>query len=94
MSDTIKGFCLHGREKIKPSTAGDLSLNTKVVEMEIPQLKEGELLAKTLFTGICGSDNSATLGKPNFDWVERPRIIGHEFSAEVFGIGSGRSWGS
>lgn len=89
MSETIKGFCLHGKEKIKPTTAGDLSLNTAVVDIEIPQLKEGELLAKTLYTGICGSDNSATLGKPNFDWVERPRIIGHEFSAEVLELGPG-----
>ncbi|MCW5516875.1 zinc-dependent alcohol dehydrogenase [Muriicola sp. Z0-33] len=89
MSTSIKGFCLHGSEKIKPATATDLSLNTNIVEMEVPELKEGELLAKTLYTGICGSDNSATLGKPNFDWVERPRIIGHEFSAEVLELGPG-----
>ena len=53
------------------------------------ELKEGEILAKTLYTGICGSDNSARLGKPNFDWVERPRVIGHEFSAEVLELGPG-----
>ena len=89
MSETIKGFCLHGREVIKPATAEDLSLNTNIVEMDIPELKEGEILAKTLYTGVCGSDNSATLGKPNFDWVERPRIIGHEFSAEILELGPG-----
>ncbi|WP_026810491.1 zinc-dependent alcohol dehydrogenase [Arenibacter latericius] len=89
MSEKIKGFCLHGREKIMPNSDGLVTRNTSVVEMDIPQLKEGEILAKTLFTGICGSDNSAALGKANFDWVERPRVIGHEFSAQVLELGPG-----
>ena len=89
MSEIIKGFCLHGREKIKPGSGESLTRNTNVVTIDLPELKEGELLARTLYTGICGSDNSATLGKPNFDWVERPRIIGHEFSAEVLELGPG-----
>ena len=89
MNKPIKGFCLHGKEKIVPSSGLEVTSNTSVVEMEIPQLKEGELLAKTLYTGICGSDNSASLGKPNFDWVQRPRVIGHEFSAEILELGPG-----
>lgn len=89
MSEKIKGFCLHGREKIVPNSNGKVTRNTSIVDMSIPTLKEGEILAKTLFTGICGSDNSAALGKPNFDWVERPRVIGHEFSAEVLELGPG-----
>ncbi|MFY0654850.1 MAG: alcohol dehydrogenase catalytic domain-containing protein [Cyclobacteriaceae bacterium] len=89
MSESIKGFCLHGREKIKPNADGEVTRNTSVIDMEIPELKEGEILAKTLYTGICGSDNSASLGKANFDWVERPRVIGHEFSAEVLELGPG-----
>jgi threonine dehydrogenase-like Zn-dependent dehydrogenase len=89
MNTPIKGFCLHSNEKINPYSDGPVTRNTSVIEMEIPELKEGELLAKTLYTGICGSDNSAALGKSNFDWVERPRIIGHEFSAEVVQLGPG-----
>lgn len=89
MTNTIKGFCLHGREKIAPNSGQSVTSNTSIVDIELPPLKAGEILAKTLFTGICGSDNSATLGKPNFDWVERPRIIGHEFSAEILELGPG-----
>jgi len=89
MSESIRGFCLHGREKIIPNSGISVTSNTSVVDMEIPELKEGEIRARTLYTGICGSDNSAALGKPNFDWVERPRIIGHEFSAEVLELGPG-----
>ncbi len=89
MSETIKGFCLHGKEKIYPNSGVSVTSNTSVVTMELPALKEGEILAKTLYTGICGSDNSAAIGKANFDWVQRPRIIGHEFSAEVLELGPG-----
>ena len=88
MSETIKGFCLQGQEKIYPNS-DNVTANTAVVDMEIPELKEGEILAKTLYTGICGSDNSAAVGKSNFDWVQRPRVIGHEFSAEVLELGPG-----
>lgn len=89
MNERIKGFCLHGREKIMPDSGVSVTANTSVVDMEIPTLREGEIRAKTLFTGICGSDNSAALGKPNFDWVERPRVIGHEFSAQILELGPG-----
>jgi len=89
MSESIKGFCLQGREKIIPKAGVKVTSNTAIIDMELPELKEGEIRARTLFTGICGSDNSASLGKPNFDWVERPRIIGHEFSAEVLELGPG-----
>jgi threonine dehydrogenase-like Zn-dependent dehydrogenase len=89
MKTTIKGFCLHGREKITRGSDIPINANTSVVEMEMPELKKGEILAKTLYTGICGSDLSAALGKANFDWVERPRIIGHEFSAEILALGPG-----
>lgn len=82
------GFCLKGKEKLSPASP-DVLANTEVVTMEMPPLQEGEILAKPLFTGVCGSDNSACLGKPNFDWVQRPRVIGHEFSAEVLKLGPG-----
>jgi len=88
MSETIKGFCLKRKEKIYPNS-DNVTSNTEIVDMEIPELQEGEILAKTLYTGVCGSDNSATIGKANFDWVERPRVIGHEFSAEVLELGPG-----
>jgi len=89
MSDTPRGFCLQGTEKIYPNSGVPVTSNTAVIDMEIPELQPGEILAKTLYTGICGSDNSASIGKANFDWVQRPRIIGHEFSAEVLELGPG-----
>ncbi|MDR2383357.1 MAG: alcohol dehydrogenase catalytic domain-containing protein [Prevotellaceae bacterium] len=85
----IKGFCLHGSERFHPGEAEAVRRNTSIVEMEMPELKNGEILAETLYTAICGSDVSATLSKPNFDWIQRPKVIGHECSARVLKLGPG-----
>lgn len=89
MASTLRGFCLHGTDKIYPNSGIPVTSNTEVVDMDLPALQHGEILAKTLYTGICGSDVSASVGKANFDWVQRPRILGHEFSAEVLELGPG-----
>jgi L-gulonate 5-dehydrogenase len=86
---SIKGFCLHGSKRFHPGEAEAVECNTSIVEMEMPELKEGEILAETLYTAICGSDVSATLSKPNFDWIQRPKVIGHECSARVLKLGPG-----
>ncbi len=89
MNSSVQGLCLQGREAISVTSGKSLTANTAIVDVDLPALRSGELRAKTLYTGICGSDNSATLGKPNFDWVQRPRIIGHEFTAEILELGPG-----
>ncbi|MDR1897248.1 MAG: alcohol dehydrogenase catalytic domain-containing protein [Prevotellaceae bacterium] len=86
---TVRGFSLNGSERFHPGEPEAVLRNTSVVEMEMGELKEGEILAETLYTAVCGSDVSATLGKPNFDWIERPKIIGHECSARVLELGPG-----
>ena len=85
----IKGFCLHGVKRFHPGEAEAVKENASIIEMEMPVLKEGELLAETLYTAICGSDASAVLSKPNFDWIQRPRVIGHETGARVLQLGPG-----
>jgi L-gulonate 5-dehydrogenase len=86
---TIKGLSLNGSERFHPGEAEAVERNTSIVEMEMPELKEGEILAETLYTAVCGSDVSATLSKPNFDWIQRPKVIGHECSARVLALGPG-----
>jgi L-gulonate 5-dehydrogenase len=86
---TIKGFSLNGSERFHPGEAEAVERNTSIVEMKMPELKNGEILAETLYTAICGSDVSAVLCKPNFDWIQRPKVIGHECSAKVLALGPG-----
>jgi threonine dehydrogenase-like Zn-dependent dehydrogenase len=87
MSKVIKGFSLNGTKRFHPGEAEAVGENTSIVEIEMPELKDGEILAETLFTALCGSDVSACLSKSNFDWIQRPRVIGHETSARVLKLG-------
>ena len=65
--------------------AGDLAL----VEAPLPEPGPGQLRLAVHAVGICGSDVSAALAKPNFDWVPRPLVLGHEFSGVVDASGTG-----
>ena len=53
-------------------------------EAEIPQRKVGEALLKISCIGICGTDLHAFQGNQPF--FSYPRILGHEFAAEVVEI--------
>ena len=59
-----------------------------LVEVPVPEPEPHQLRLRVHAVGVCGSDVSAALAKPNFDWVERPLILGHELSGEVDAIGS------
>ena len=58
-----------------------------LIETPIPDPGPRELRLKVHAVGICGSDVSAALAKPNFDWVRRPLILGHESSGEIDALG-------
>ena len=58
-----------------------------LIDVPLPEPGPCEIRLKVESVGICGSDVSAALGKPNFDFVKRPRILGHEFAATI------DSWG-
>lgn len=88
MTETIKALRLNGTEYIslgKPD--GPVTRNLKVESVVLPEPTQGEVVVEPVFVGICGSDNSASTGKPNFTWVQRPRTIGHEASGRIVGFG-------
>ena len=86
MSQTINALRLHSSTPIKPGSE-NLTANLAVESVELPDPGVGEVLVQPLYVGICGSDNSASLAKSNFDWVERPRTIGHECSGRILAFG-------
>lgn len=88
MSQTINALRLHSNNPIKPGSE-NLTANLAVESVDLPDPGVGEVLVQPLYVGICGSDNSASLGKSNFDWVERPRTIGHECSGRIVAFGPG-----
>jgi threonine dehydrogenase-like Zn-dependent dehydrogenase len=90
VTDSITALRLNGSERIDPlNPGGSLIRNLAVEQVSLPEPGPGEILAEPIYVGVCGSDNSASLGKPNFSWVERPRTIGHECSARVVAFGPG-----
>lgn len=90
MPSKITALRLNGTESIDPARPGGaVTRNLAIEQVEIREPGPMEVAVEPLFVGVCGSDNSASLGKPNFSWVERPRTIGHEFSGRIVGFGPG-----
>jgi L-iditol 2-dehydrogenase len=88
MPETTRALRLNGEQYINPlEDDGSLTRNLAVEDAALAEPRAGEVLLEPLYVGVCGSDGSASLGKPNFSWVERPRTIGHECSARILGFG-------
>jgi len=60
---------------------GDL----RIEEVDIPDVGQGEVLAKVRAVGICGSDPARVMLKGTYSY---PTTVGHEFSGEVVALGS------
>ncbi len=59
----------------------------KVVSVEKPVVKAGEVLVKLCYVGFCGSDLNTYLGKNPM--VKLPVIPGHEIGAVIEAVGEG-----
>lgn len=59
----------------------------RVVELEQPQPKAGEVLVKMCYVGYCGSDLNTYLGRNPM--VQLPVIPGHEIGGEIVSVGEG-----
>ncbi|MBU2700856.1 L-gulonate 5-dehydrogenase [Sporomusaceae bacterium BoRhaA] len=66
-------------EIVKPGTI-------RIVERNIPKIKENEVLVRVKAAGICGSDVHIYHGKNAF--ATYPRVVGHEFVGELVEIGA------
>lgn len=78
MAMKIKAAVMHGPRDMR------------MEERDLPEPREGELLVKIEYVGICGSDmhflEEGRLG----NWVvDEPLILGHEAAGEVAGVGLG-----
>lgn len=65
---------------------GDLRLDT----IDVPKLKDGQVLVRNLYAGICGSDRHSWHFGTFMDKTSSlnyPAILGHEGSGEIIAIG-------
>ncbi|MBL8751805.1 MAG: alcohol dehydrogenase catalytic domain-containing protein [Planctomycetes bacterium] len=88
MTAKVPALRLIGSAAIDPQAASSTQ-NLAIEDVPVGEPGPGEVLVEPLFVGVCGSDNSASLGKANFAWVQRPRTLGHEFSARILAFGQG-----
>lgn len=63
----------------------------EIIEAEMPRREPGEVLLKTLYGGICGSDLSSYRGVMKY--ITYPEVPGHEFSAEIVEIEEDNQFG-
>lgn len=59
-----------------------------IEEIEVPELRKGQVLVKVLYSGICGSQRNEIRGYKGTDKY-LPHLMGHEASGIVQKIGSG-----
>lgn len=60
------------------------SSNIVIEDIELPVLKQGEVLVKVDYAGICGTDMLIYSG--NHPRVKAPLVMGHEFSGQIIEV--------
>lgn len=59
----------------------------KIKEILMPNLSIDELLIKVHYCGVCGSDLHAYHHAKGYEFVEHPRVLGHEISGVIVKVG-------
>jgi L-iditol 2-dehydrogenase len=57
-------------------------------ELERPAVGPDEVLVKVHSAGVCGSDAHAFEYDSGYEWIQIPRIMGHEYAGEVVETGA------
>lgn len=60
-----------------------------VQSVPIPNPGYGDVRLNVIAAGVCGSDVGAWLGKDAYDFLEFPRILGHEYVGVIDAVGPG-----
>ncbi|AUV83581.1 alcohol dehydrogenase [Salinigranum rubrum] len=61
--------------------------SVEVREVERPSLGPNDVLIDVEHAGVCGSDVHAYLQMDGFEWIQIPRIMGHEYAGHVVETG-------
>jgi len=59
----------------------------EVQDRERPSPRPNEVLVEVHSAGLCGSDAHAYKYDGGYEWIPIPRIMGHEYSGRVAGVG-------
>jgi len=56
-------------------------------ERDRPSIADDEVLVEVHSAGVCGSDAHAYVYDSGYEWIQMPRIMGHEYSGRVVEVG-------
>ena len=56
-------------------------------ERDRPSIGDDEVLVEVHSAGVCGSDAHAYVYDSGYEWIQMPRIMGHEYSGRVVEVG-------
>lgn len=59
-----------------------------VTDRHVPEIGGDEVLVEVHATGVCGSDAHAYLYEGGYEWVDIPRVMGHEYAGKIVEVGS------
>ena len=62
--------------------------SVELQQRDRPTPGDDEVLLEVHTAGLCGSDAHAYLLEEGYEWIPIPRIMGHEYSAEVVEVGN------
>jgi L-iditol 2-dehydrogenase len=57
-------------------------------ERDRPSIDADEVLVEVHSAGVCGSDAHAYVYDSGYEWIQLPRVMGHEYSGRVVEVGS------
>ena len=60
----------------------------EVLDVEVPEIRDTDILVKVSAGSLCGSDVHIYEWTPNYDFIPVPVTLGHEFSGEVVEVGA------
>lgn len=63
--------------------------SVELQDRERPEPNDHEVLIEVHTAGLCGSDAHAYLYEGGYEWIQMPRVMGHEYSGTVVGVGDG-----
>ncbi len=62
--------------------------SVQIDEVERPPIADDQVRIRVRATTVCGSDVHAYLYEDGYEWVQLPRIMGHEYAGEITEVGS------
>ena len=76
MKNLMKAAVFHGKHDLR------------IEQIEMPKIKENEVLVKVAYCGVCGTDVHIFEGDKGCAEVHPPIVLGHEFSGIVAEVGA------